>query len=77
MPTTPDAPTKKSADSTHITIEWVKPSPRGSEITGYVVYWNGGGTSATFEKLGTTDANVLEYTHLSTDPGSLSAGVYY
>ena len=77
VPTTPDAPTKKSASSLQITIEWVKPDTRGSEIIEYEVHWNEGGSGETYQVLNTVDASVTEYQHLSTDPGGLSAGEIY
>ena len=61
MPTTPDAPTKKSADTTQITIQWIEPGTRGSDITQYKVYWNGGGTSTTFVELATVSHTATEY----------------
>lgn len=61
VPTTPAAPTKKSADSTQITIEWVQPDTRGSDITQYHVYWNSGGTSETYTLLSSVGAQLTEY----------------
>jgi len=48
VPSTPAAPTKKTADTTQITLSWVAPANRGSAITGYAVHWNGGGSGLTY-----------------------------
>jgi titin len=60
-PATPDAPTKKSADTTQITIQWTPPNSRGSPISEYEVYWNGGGSSTTFVKIADLTVPTTEY----------------
>lgn len=59
---TPSAPTKLSADETQITIAWTAPNPRGTPITGYEVWWNGGGLGTTYTKLTDVGATPLQYT---------------
>lgn len=76
-PLTPDAPTKLSASETHISIQWTAPNNRGTPITGYEVYWNGGGASTIYTKLADVGPSVHEYLHRSTDPGGVTPGEFY
>ena len=39
-PAQPDAPTKLSADTTEIVIQWQAPDDRGSIVTNYKVFWD-------------------------------------
>ena len=66
---TPNAPSKLDASETSIPIGWVEPNPRGTPITGYEVWWNGGGSGSTFTKLADTNPATRTLTKSSLTPG--------
>ena len=57
-PAMPAKPTKKSANSSEIVIQWTAPDSRGSIVTNYEVYWDAG-SGATPRTLLTTTTNVV------------------
>ena len=59
-PAKPNTPTKKSADTTSIVIEWAAPDSRGAEITNYEVHWDLGNGGDPRTPLTTTSGTVFE-----------------
>jgi hypothetical protein len=76
-PLTPSAPTKVSGDETQITIGWTAPNSRGTPITGYEVWWNGGGSGSVFSKLADLGPNVLTLQQTPSSTGGLTPGEFY
>jgi len=50
-PDKPDPPTKNSADSTFVSIDWTAPYNGGTPLTDYKVLWNLGGGGLEFYTL--------------------------
>lgn len=69
VPQTPNAPTKKSATTTQIVVQWEEPYDGGSPLTGYQVWWNSGGSGNTFVKLADIAAGTLEHLEDSLTEG--------
>ena len=66
VPVTPAAPTKHSASSTSITIDWVIPNDGGSPITGFTLEMNAGTGSTSFSQVASiTDPTSTSYTKSS------------
>jgi hypothetical protein len=62
VPTVPLNLAKFAATSSSITVSWVAPTNTGgTPLTGYNVYCNGGGASATFTQIVTVSGTTLQY----------------
>ena len=73
-PNQPNAPTKVSASSTAITINWTQPANTGeSSITGYKILWNSG-VGSVYTVLMTTD-NLIDLTYSITS--NINGGMTY
>lgn len=59
-PAQPATPTKKSADTTAIVIEWTQPDDRGSPVINYEVFWDAGNGGDPRTALTTTNNSVFE-----------------
>ena len=65
VPAAPDAPFKLNADITKIKVGWTAPTVNGnSPLTGYKLYYNGGGSGNPIlaNSLADLEANELDYT---------------
>jgi hypothetical protein len=69
IPSAPQSISKVAATASSITVSWTAPADNGgTSITGYKVYYNGGGSSTTFTEVATVAGSVFEYTHASLSP---------
>ena len=76
VPAQPSAPTKNSADSSQIVIQWIAPDDRGSIVTNNQVFWDYG-TGATFRTLITTTSNsVFEASSTFAEADPIDGKVY-
>jgi hypothetical protein len=76
-PSTMQAPTKVIADETTIVIGWSAPSDTGySDVTGYLIYWNGGGLQSILPEPVHDTGNAETYTFTISAP-DISIGVTY
>ena len=73
-PNQPNAPTKVSASSTAITINWTQPANTGeSSITGYKILWNSGVGSV--QTVLMTTNNLIDLTYSITS--NINGGMTY
>ncbi len=71
-PSTMTAPFQIFADTTQIQIGWTAPNSTGySNIQGYLVYWNAGGSGSvsTTPIYDTKSASITSFTTTSVTPG--------
>ena len=73
-PSAPNAPTRVADTNAlnTIDIEWTPNSDGGSTITGYEIWWNGGGSGPVTGKKATLTTNAVTY-----QATGLSSGTYY
>lgn len=69
LPTAPQSLSKVAATYNSITVAWTAPSDDGgTTITGFKVFYNGGGSSTTYSEVATVSGSAYEYVHTSLSP---------